>query len=113
MPLPRYLPHVLYALAITSVSIHLLVQRKGGAEQRLQTRAQIDVLESVTQRLRSGESVTDAEIERLRRMVAVADQGREEKNRDGQLREKNVNWKEVLLGRAIAKNSNDDVRLGK
>ncbi|KAF9243219.1 hypothetical protein BU15DRAFT_86588 [Melanogaster broomeanus] len=54
MPAPSYLPHILYSTALTSVSIHLLFQRKAAEEDLARHNAQITILEDLAHQLRSG-----------------------------------------------------------
>ena len=45
-----YLPHVLYSLAITSLGMHLLSQRKAAEAERMQFSAQLSLLEPTAAR---------------------------------------------------------------
>jgi len=55
----------MYSLALTSVSMNMLYQRKLGESQRASISAQTTILESLAQRLRSGENLPEEEVERL------------------------------------------------
>jgi hypothetical protein len=72
-----YVPHLLYSIGIVSLSMQTLWHRKEWEAQRSQAAAQISVLESVAQRLRSGERIDSREIARLRRMVRIASSSEE------------------------------------
>ncbi|KAL6305077.1 hypothetical protein BKA93DRAFT_779834 [Sparassis latifolia] len=91
----RYLPHVLYSMAITSLGMHLLRQRKQVEADRAQISAQISILESTLQRLRAGERVPDREYERLRKLAF----SHEESQPSHAAGKEAIGWKEVLLGR--------------
>ncbi|KZT21103.1 hypothetical protein NEOLEDRAFT_1182025 [Neolentinus lepideus HHB14362 ss-1] len=60
-----YMPHIIYSLALTSVSMNMLYQRKLGEAQKASISAQTTILESLAQRLRSGENFPEEEVERL------------------------------------------------
>jgi hypothetical protein len=66
-----YVPHLIYSVALTSVSTHLLLQRKSIAEQRASISAQISILESIVQRLRSNEDMSDSELAQLKKLARV------------------------------------------
>ncbi|EIN06751.1 hypothetical protein PUNSTDRAFT_105917 [Punctularia strigosozonata HHB-11173 SS5] len=93
----RYVQHILYSVAITSISIHLLNTRKSAEATRSQLRAQISVLETIAQRLRSGEDVSDAEISRLQRLLRANEVDALESTSTSDKDE--IGWREVLLGR--------------
>ncbi|TDL18029.1 hypothetical protein BD410DRAFT_512471 [Rickenella mellea] len=107
MPLPRYLPHLLYATAITSFSLHLLAQRKTGADTRLRLDAHIGILEEINGRLRRGEDVKDEEIERTRRLMR--EEGAE-RLAGGGIGGAGIGWKEVILGRKTIDRKSEDVQ---
>ena len=91
-----FLPHVVYSVAITSVSIHLVYQRKISNDERAQINAQISILESISQQLQSNKSLSDNELERLKRLAyPVKDR---EYSVAGILKEE-IRWKDVILGR--------------
>jgi hypothetical protein len=66
-----YGAQIFLACAFTSVSIHLLNQRRDAKSERLRHSAQIGALEDVLQRLRKGETVSDAELAKIRRRVGL------------------------------------------
>ena len=97
MPLSTYLPHVVYATALTSIAVHLLSQRRGAEERRFQLEARIGILESIRNRLKAGEDVSDEEIARLRRMATegtTSVSGGPSKA----VRKREIGWKEVMFG---------------
>ncbi|KIM31386.1 hypothetical protein M408DRAFT_21431 [Serendipita vermifera MAFF 305830] len=65
----KYLQEIILACAFTSVSIHLLNQRRDVQAEQLRYSAQVGALEDVVQRLRAGELVSDAELGKIRRRV--------------------------------------------
>ncbi|KIJ21066.1 hypothetical protein PAXINDRAFT_6845 [Paxillus involutus ATCC 200175] len=99
MPVPTYLPHILYSTALTSVSIHLLWQRKAAEEDRARHNAQITILEDLTQQLRSGVPTTDEEINILRNLARSHGEGGEgrQQSAPGEIR-----WMDVIWGKKVA-----------
>ncbi|KAG6329492.1 hypothetical protein ID866_9597 [Astraeus odoratus] len=101
MPAPKYLPHVLYSTVLTSVSIHLLWQRRASEDDRARKNAQITILEDLARQLRSGAPITDEEVDRLRNLARVHGvQGSGEDMAEGHgVPERKVQWADVLWGR--------------
>ena len=98
MPLSPYIPHVLYATAVTSFSLHLLMQKKSAAERFRQADARITILEELVTRLQAQDpTLSSVEIQRLRRMGHG--EYVEAKMANAEVQEKNVGWKTVVLGR--------------
>ena len=89
-----YLPHILYATALTSVSIHLLWQRNIEREDRARYHAQVSILEGLARQLRSGVPITDEEVTRLKNLARVHGQGEGQKQSTEVVR-----WSEVVWGR--------------
>ena len=96
MPLPKYLPHVIYATALTSFSIHLLTKRRAAAEGKLATEARISILEGLASRLRAGERVGDEEVTRIRRLLREGDSKIGE---GSSVKDSEIDWRSVLFGR--------------
>lgn len=91
-----YLPHAIYSLAITSVSIHLVSQRKDIDAERGHLTARISILQSIVDQLRSERNaVSDEELARLKRLAGLhkANLPAEEDEKD------DVSWKSVFFGR--------------
>jgi hypothetical protein len=63
-----YLPHIIYSIALTSISTHLLIKRKAVAEERANVTAQISILESIVQQLRSDLPISEDKLERMKRL---------------------------------------------
>jgi hypothetical protein len=95
MPVSAYLPHLIYSTILTSLSFHLLFQKKQSEVDRAHLTAQISILESLKDRLRSEQDISDDEIERLCRLAKTHEESHMEGA--GMKREK-VGWKEVFLG---------------
>jgi hypothetical protein len=72
MPFSPYLPHVLYSLALTSVSINLVGKRKSVDDEKSRVEAQISILESLKEQLLSKTPPSVAEIERLKKLARPA-----------------------------------------
>jgi hypothetical protein len=108
----RYVPNILYAMGLTSVSIHLLDTRKQMAEERAIYRAQESVLSSLISRLRAGEDISDTEIERLK-TLAYRRTLDSRLGTDEQKEEIRMGWKETLLGRVRKDVGRDDERVEK
>lgn len=106
MAVPTYLPHILYSTALTSVSIHLLWRRKAFEDDRARHDAQITILEDLAHQLRSGSSITDEEVDRLRKLVQVH-QGTNEEAAGG-AQEHSISWKDVFWGKKTDDRSKAD-----
>jgi len=84
-------------MAITSLGMHLLRQRKQVEADRARIGAQISILEATLQRLISGEVVSDREYERLRKLAFTPPEPRAHTAPASE--SQSIGWKEVLLGR--------------
>ena len=91
-----YLPHVLYSLAITSLGMHLLSQRKAAEAERMQFSAQLSLLEPTAARLRSGERIPPQELDRIMKLARSHRTAAPEE--EGKVGEE-ISWREVMLGR--------------
>ena len=96
MPLPTHLPHVIYATALTSLSIHLLATRRAGADARHAAEARRSILEGLASRLRAGERVEDDEMARIARLLR---EGEVKSGEGSSVRESELDWRAVLFGR--------------
>ena len=68
MPLPPYLPHIIYATALTSSALHLLSTRKDADTAQRRAEARISLLEGLVSQLRQpGAKVDEAEVQRVKR----------------------------------------------
>ena len=96
MPLSAYIPHLIYSTALTSISFHLLFQKKQSEVDHAHLNAQISILESLAHRLRSRQEVSDEEIERLCKLAKTHE---ESNSRGAGTKIESVGWKDVFLGR--------------
>ena len=90
-PRMRYIPELVYALAFSSISVHLLWQRRTAETGRRHLSARLSILGELAARLRAGDAVSDAEVARLRRLAETVG----EASHPGE----NVGWREVMFGR--------------
>jgi hypothetical protein len=88
----RYIPELIYALAFSSISVHLLWQRRAAETDRRHHAARLSILGDLAVRLRAGEAVPDAEVARLRRLAETVG---EEATHPGE----SVGWRDVIFGR--------------
>ena len=88
----RYIPELVYALAFSSISVHLLWQRRAAETDRRHYSARLSILGELAGRLRAGEGeVSDAEVARLRRLAETV--GEDTSAGDS------VGWRDVIFGR--------------
>jgi hypothetical protein len=90
----RYVPHIIYSLALTSFAMHLLYQRRDAEEDRSRLSAKISILESLAGRLEKGERIDPTEVTRLRKLAGLLDSSKQETNK-----EEKISWRDVLFGR--------------
>ena len=88
----RYIPELIYALAFSSISVHLLWQRRTAETDRRHYSARISLLGELAARLRAGEAVPDVEVARLRRLAETVGAA------EAHLGE-NIGWRDVIFGR--------------
>ncbi|EPQ55232.1 hypothetical protein GLOTRDRAFT_76550 [Gloeophyllum trabeum ATCC 11539] len=93
-----YLPHIIYSVALTSVSIHLLWQRKTAEAQKASVLAQTSILEDIAQRLRSNDDLSDEEYTRLRNLARKKG---EAVFNPAEVKNEEIGWKDVFLGKKI------------
>ncbi|KAI0785802.1 hypothetical protein C8Q75DRAFT_809018 [Abortiporus biennis] len=110
----RYIPHIIYTLAITSLSTHLLNQRKESEEQQIHTKTYISLLESTITKLKSGERIDEKEYQRVKKFGKDLEDLENERNvaRGIHVDLKGVGgsgmgWTEVLLGRKEVQSGSD------
>jgi hypothetical protein len=101
MPVSRFLEPLISAVFLTSVTLHLIYNRRAFAEERSRLVSQTTILHDLAQRLRGGERIPDDEYDRL---IALARRGRQdiglpriyEPNPTG------TRWRDTILGRKPA-----------
>ena len=91
----RFAPHIIYSLALTSFSMHLLYERRATKEDRVHYSGKISILETLVQNLERGQMMDPREVERLRKLAGVSTSQVPETNRNPS----NIGWWEVLLGK--------------
>jgi len=64
-----YFPHVIYAIALTTISINLKGQRSTIEDEKARIGAQISILEGIKQQLQSNQSLSTDELERLKKLA--------------------------------------------
>ncbi|TFK26290.1 hypothetical protein FA15DRAFT_667583 [Coprinopsis marcescibilis] len=89
-----YLPHALYATALTSIAIHLVGQRTESEEQRSRYESRISMLQQLRDHLRSPNPSQD-EIERLKRLSRPLDYDAQKSP------EVTLGWRDVWFGRKL------------
>ncbi|KAI0087117.1 hypothetical protein BDY19DRAFT_301384 [Irpex rosettiformis] len=97
--MPPYLPHVLYSLAITSISIHYLWHKRESEEQRRHYSTRIGLLEDTVHRLRAGERVTEQDFDMIRKLAMGP--GSDSAAARGVDPQREIGWREVVLGRTV------------
>jgi len=89
----RYIPHIVYTIALTSISTHLLWHRKEYEEQRRHHETHISLLENTIARLKSGERASEKEFERIIKFGKGPELDTVEEVKEI------IGWRAVLLGR--------------
>ena len=93
----KYVPEIIYTLALTSLSTHTLWKRKESADQRAHYDARIQLLEDVVLRLRAGQVVPQSDFDLIHRLAR--DPGADRAAARGTEAMGTIGWREVLLGR--------------
>lgn len=93
----RYLPEILYTIALTSLSTHMLWLRKESEDQRAYWATRIKVLEDTAQRLRVGQSVPQSDFDLIQKMAR--EPGSDRAVARGIEPTDHLGWREVFLGR--------------
>ncbi|KAG2137341.1 hypothetical protein BD769DRAFT_316658 [Suillus cothurnatus] len=91
----QYIPHIIYSTALTSISMHLLWQRKTADEDRARIKAQTSILQDLIEQLRSGKPISDEEITRSRNLARIHGEGKQPLDKE----RTNIGWMDVLWGR--------------
>lgn len=92
----RFMPHIIYSLALTSFSMHLLYERRATEEDRVHYAGKISILETLVQNLEQGQAMDSQEVERLRKLAGLSTSHVPEIISRNQSK---IGWKEVLLGK--------------
>ena len=67
----KYIWPLLSSLVFTATAMNMVDQRKTFESERLKTSTQISALESLVERLRTGGSITDEEIHKVKKRVGL------------------------------------------
>ncbi|KAF8161493.1 hypothetical protein B0H34DRAFT_796276 [Crassisporium funariophilum] len=95
----RYFPHALFAVALSSVSINLVSQRKSAEDERARVKAQLSILQSIKEQLQSDTPISNDELERLKKLArSAAPTNGADAGVTGGLREQ-VSWSDIFRGR--------------
>ncbi|KAF8627767.1 hypothetical protein AX17_006132 [Amanita inopinata Kibby_2008] len=98
-----YIPHALYATAITSLSIHLVHHRKSADDEKTSVKTRISILESIAEQLRTDKSVSREALDRMKRLARAplvkAEEWKSEGGGEGGGEGERISWKEVVFGR--------------
>jgi len=94
----RFIPHIVYSLALTSFSMHLLYERRAIEEDRAHYSGKISILETLVQGLEQGQVMDTQEVERLRKLAGLSTPHVPESNGN----QSKIGWKEVLLGKTLS-----------
>lgn len=85
-------------MAVTSLGIHSLWQRKTAESQRAQIGGQISILDSMLQRLRAEEAIPEREFDKLWKLARSHEEDNLSSVQQAGVQE-TIGWKDVLLGR--------------
>jgi hypothetical protein len=89
----RYIPELLYALAFSSISVHLLWQRRTAETDRRHYSARISIIRRACRAAaHAGEAVPDVEVVRLRRLAETVGEAEAHAG-------ENIGWRDVVFGR--------------
>ncbi|RXW23578.1 hypothetical protein EST38_g2247 [Candolleomyces aberdarensis] len=105
-----YLPHALYAIAVTSLSIHISNQKKSSEEEKTRLETRISILQQVRDQLRNTDKpVSWDEIERLKKLARPTQSEAEDKSDGRVLPEVKLSWTDVFYGRKLPKEEDEVV----
>ena len=101
MPVPRYIEPLISSVLLTSVTTHLIYNRRAFADEQSRLVAQTTILQDLVRRLREGERIPDVEYDRL---IALAGRGglaaRQTHFYDAKRSE--TSWRDTILGQKVA-----------
>ena len=103
----RYFPHALFAIALTSISINLVSQRRTAEDERSRVQAQISVLESIKEQLQSGKPLSDEELDKQKKLARSADTTNDRESHT------TVSWMEVFRSARKPRSSDGEAELNK
>ncbi|PPR06763.1 hypothetical protein CVT26_003914 [Gymnopilus dilepis] len=94
-----YFPHILYGMALTSVSMNLTSQRKSTEDERNRMNARISILESIKQQLESPDALSTDELERLKNLAKKQYEGMEATSETVIDSKDEVKWSNIFRGK--------------
>ncbi|KAF5316895.1 hypothetical protein D9611_003612 [Ephemerocybe angulata] len=98
-----YLPHAIYALAVTSISINVVNAKKVAEEDRTRIQTRESILKQIREHLRSPKPVPWEEVERLKKLARPAKADSD----DRILPEVKLSWTDVFYGRKMPKEEDE------
>lgn len=93
----RFLPEIVYTIALTSLSTHMLWLRKEAEDQRTYWDTRLKLLEDTAHRLRAGQRVPQDDFDLIHKLAKLP--GTDRAAARGIEPTEHLAWKEVLLGR--------------
>ncbi|KIM36773.1 hypothetical protein M413DRAFT_448905 [Hebeloma cylindrosporum] len=99
-----YFPHVIYAIALTTISINLKGQRSTIEDEKSRIGAQISILEGIKQQLQSNQPLSTEELERLKKLArpTIVHTTPGTKESGDAKKEREVGWGSVFSGKKPA-----------
>ena len=94
MPFSPYFPHVLYSVALTSISINLVGFKKHAEDDTSRINAKISILDSIKRQLQSNEPLSTDELERLKKLARLSPADAASPAEQDQ-----VSWSDVFSGK--------------
>jgi hypothetical protein len=91
-------------MAITSISMHLVVQKRNSQAERDNLQARISILSELVRQLNSDEKPSPGEVERQLKLARQTTSG------DTESSEGEIGWREVIFGRQAAPDSSYDAK---
>ncbi|KIY48027.1 hypothetical protein FISHEDRAFT_44028 [Fistulina hepatica ATCC 64428] len=73
MVVTTYVPHLIYSVALTSIAVNLVHQKRTNAEERVRVETRISLLQILAEALQSPGAVDDEGVARLKRLLRSHD----------------------------------------
>jgi len=99
-----YFPHVIYAIALTTISINLKGRRSTTEDEKARIGAQISILEGIKQQLQSNQPLSTDELERLKKLARPTTVGNTQgvKQSGEAKKDHEVGWGSIFSGKKPA-----------
>lgn len=99
-----YFPHVVYAIALTTISINLKGRRSTTEDEKSRIGAQISILEGIKQQLQSNQPLSTGELERLKKLArpTTVDSTQGVKQSGEAKKDHEVGWGSIFSGKKPA-----------